>query len=118
MNTKPSQVVTVSARNKSGGLLAPYFASRVSEAMANLSELAEETIVHPVQHVPGLLNPADIPTRDRTTAEEVKMGSIWQSGPAYLELPFPATLGVLSVSNSHTLVHSHKFTFSFEKVLV
>ena len=90
MNTKPSQVVTVSARNKSGGLWAPYFASIVSEAMANLSELAEE----------------------------VKMGSIWQSGPAYLELPFPATLGVLSVSNSHTLVHSHKFTFSFEKVLV
>ena len=55
MNTKPSQVVTVSALNKSGGLLAPYFASMVSEAMANLSELAEE----------------------------VKMGSIWQSGPAW-----------------------------------
>jgi len=94
MDTKPSQITTavdsqctISALDKSGGVLAPYFASRVSEAMANLAELAEETIVHPVQHVPGLLNPADIPTRDKTTVEEVKMGSIWQSGPAYLTLP-------------------------------
>ena len=94
MDTKPSQVTTavdsqctISALDKSGGVLAPYFASRVSEAMANLAELAEQTIVHPVQHVPGLLNPADIPTRDKTTAEEVKMGSIWQGGPAYLTLP-------------------------------
>ena len=44
-------------------------------------------MVHPVQHVPGLLNPADIPTRAKTTPDEVRMGSIWQSGPAYLSLP-------------------------------
>ena len=94
MDTKPSQITTavdsqctISALDKSGGLLAPYFASRVSEAVANLAELAEETVVHPVQHVPGLLNPADIPTRAKTTPEEVRMGSIWQSGPAYLSLP-------------------------------
>ena len=94
MDIKPSQITlavdsqcTISALDKSGGLLAPYFASRVSEAVANLAELGEETRVLPVQHVPGLLNPADIPTRDKTTVEEVRMGSIWQRGPAYLALP-------------------------------
>ena len=86
MDIKPSQITlivnsqcTISALDKSGGLLAPYFASRVSEAMINLAELGEETRVLPVQHVPGPLNPADIPTRDKTTIEEVKMESIWQS---------------------------------------
>ena len=94
MDFKPIQVTiavdsqcTISAIEKSGGLLAPYFASRVSEAMTNLAELAEHSVVHPVQHVPGPLNPADIPTRDKTTPDEVREESIWQSGPAYLSLP-------------------------------
>ena len=55
--------------------------------MANLSEVAEETIVHAVQHVPGTHNPADIPTRDTTTPEEVMQDSVWQQGPSYLTLP-------------------------------
>ena len=94
MDVKPAQIdvavdsqCTISALEKSGGLLAPYFASRVSEAVANMTELAEHSVVHPVQHVPGPLNPADIPTRDKTSVDEVKEGSIWQSGPAYLALP-------------------------------
>ena len=55
--------------------------------MANLSEISDETVINPIQHVPGPLNPADIPTRDTTTANEVADGSIWQSGPPYLLLP-------------------------------
>ena len=93
MDVKPSEVTiavdsqcTISALEKSGGLLAPYFASRVSEAMSNLSDLAEETIVNAVQHVPGQLNPADIPTRDMTLPDEVRDGSVWQRGPDYLTL--------------------------------
>ena len=73
MDTKPKQVTrwwTASAPSvpwrSPGGLLAPYFASRVSEAVENL---AEQALVLPVQHVPGPLNPADIPTIDRTTPD-------------------------------------------------
>ena len=62
---------TISTVEKSGGLLAPYFASRISEAMGNLSEVAEDTVVDPIQHVPGKSNPADIPTRATMTPEEV-----------------------------------------------
>ena len=94
MDDKPSEVTTVvdsqctiSAMEKSGGLLAPYFASRVSEASMNLTELSEETLVHPIQHVPGVLNPSDIATRANSTFEDVKEGSTWQTGPAYLYLP-------------------------------
>ena len=94
MDVKPSEVTialdsqcTISALQKSGGLLAPYFASRVSEALGNLTELQDETVVNEIQHVPGTLNPADIPTRDYTVPAEVMDDSIWQNGPAYLTLP-------------------------------
>ena len=93
MEVKPAEITlavdsqcTISALQKSGGTLAPYFASRVSESLENLSELTEETIVNPVQHVPGQLNPADIPTRDATTPDEVSDNSVWQQGPSYLAL--------------------------------
>ena len=94
MDTKPCRITmavdsqcTISAMEKVGGLLAPFFASRVSEASANLSELSEETIVDPILHVPGPLNPADIPTRACSTGKDVQADSIWQSGPDYLSLP-------------------------------
>ena len=52
MDQKPSLITiamdsqcTISAMEKSGGLLAPYFASRASEASANLADLAAETEV-------------------------------------------------------------------------
>ena len=64
--------------------MTPYFASRVSEASTNLSDLAAVTIVQPVMHVPGDQNPADIPTRDHSKREDVVQESIWQSGPSYL----------------------------------
>ena len=70
MDEKPEMITiagdsqcTISATEKSGGTLAPYFASRVSEAMSNLEEISECTVVNEIQHVPGNLNPADIPTR-------------------------------------------------------
>ena len=91
MDIKPESVTlagdsqcTISATEKTGGVLAPYFACRVSEAMSNLEELTEHTVVRDIQHVPGTDNPADIPTRAKTTPEEVLAGSLWQSGPSYL----------------------------------
>ena len=94
MDVKPAEVTlamdsqcTISAVEKSEGLLAPYFASRIAKASSNLSEVAEDTVVNPIMHVPGLLNPADIPTRPSTTPEEVLEGTVWQNGPSYLSLP-------------------------------
>ena len=94
MEVKPSRITiavdsqcTISAIDKSGGILAPYFAARVSESMTNLAEVSEEILVDPILHVPGLLNPADIPTRGNTTPDEVREGSTWQNGPDYLRLP-------------------------------
>ena len=94
MDVKPDQITlamdsqcTISAVEKSGGVLAPYFASRVSEASANLTEIGEVVPVNPIMHVPGILNPADIPTRPTTTPKEVMEGSLWQCGPSYLALP-------------------------------
>ena len=92
MDEKPGMVTlagdsqcTISATEKTGGTLAPYFASRITEAMTNIEEIADCTTVDEIMHVPGVQNPADIPTRSRTTPEEVRNGSIWQSGPAYLK---------------------------------
>ena len=62
MDVRPEQVTlvtdsqcTISAVEKSGGLLAPYFASRISEASANLTEIAEHFVMNPILPVPGLL---------------------------------------------------------------
>ena len=94
LTDKPSQITiatdsqcSISALEKSGGILAPFFASRVSEAYSNLSEMPDDILIHPVQHVPGDLNPADIPTRAGSVPEDVREGSLWQGGPAYLALP-------------------------------
>ena len=94
MDEKPTRVTTavdsectISAFEKSGGVLAPYFASRISEASENLSDLAEHTTVDPIMHIPGILNPADIPTRATSRPEDVKQTSVWQSGPNFLSLP-------------------------------
>ena len=72
---------------KVGGLWAPFFASRVSEASNNLAELSDEIIIHPHLHVRGSLNPADTPTRGSSTDKDVQADSIWQSGPDYLSCP-------------------------------
>ena len=53
----------------------------------NLSELAENSIIHPMFHVPGLLNPADIPTKANSTGKDVQADSMWKCGPEYLLLP-------------------------------
>ena len=50
-------------------------------------DLAAATEVIPVQHVPGVLNPADIATRPHSVPEDVMEDSVWQSGPAFLSLP-------------------------------
>ena len=88
MEYKPSLVnlavdsqCSISALQKSGGLLAPYFASRVSESVSNLPHLLDDILVDPIQRVPGPMNPADIPPDD------VRHGSVWQDGPNYLRLP-------------------------------
>ena len=84
MDPKPTRITiatdsqcTISAVEKSGGTLAPYFASRVSESMNNLAEIDENIIIDPVLHVPGSQNPADIPTHANTTPDEVREGSVW-----------------------------------------
>ena len=91
MDEKPYQITTaldsqctISAFERSGGSLAPYFASRVSEASSNLADLGEHSFVQPIMYVPGDLNPADLPTRANTRKEEVLPGSTWQNGPDYL----------------------------------
>ena len=73
MDEKPYQITTaldsqctISAFERSGGSLATYFASRVSEASSNLADLGEHSVVQPIMYVPGDLNPADLPTKANT----------------------------------------------------
>ena len=54
--------------------------------------MPDDIIIHPVQHVPGDFNPADIPTRAGSAPDDVREGSgkvdqvIWpfpeRSGPS------------------------------------
>ena len=75
---------TIAALEKSGGLLAPYFANRVSEIVRNLKEVSETVEVGDVLHLAGPLNPADLPTRETCSADDLNPDSEWMSGPAFL----------------------------------
>ena len=93
MPDKPEQAIicgdsecSIAALEKTGGVLGPYFANRVSEIQENISQLEELVdIVEPVQHIAGDLNPADLGTRGHATLEELDKDSIWQNGPRFLE---------------------------------
>ena len=91
---KPSSVTltgdsqcTIAALQKSGGLLAPYFANRVSEIVRNLKEVLKTVKVGDVLHLAGPLNPADLPTRETCTASDLSPDSVWMLGPAFLYKP-------------------------------
>ena len=77
----------IAATEKSGGVLGPYLASRVSEFHLNMEEMREKAFVEPLQHVPGVKNIADLVTRGHASVKEVGPGSEWQDGPGFMKLP-------------------------------
>jgi hypothetical protein len=78
---------TLAALKKSGALMRPYFANRVSESLMLLKELERlcEEVVE-VRHVAGHLNPADLGTRGNVKMADMGPGSPWQVGPEFLKL--------------------------------
>ena len=79
---------SIAATEKSGGLLGPYFANRVNEYYQLRGEIEELVdFAEPLQHVPGELNvSADMCTRGRAKADDLRPDSPWQGGPAFLRL--------------------------------
>merc|ERR1712082_24003 len=75
---------TIATPEKSGGLLAPYFANQVSEIVRNMKEVSETVEGGDVLHLAGPLNPADLPTRETCSADDLNPDSEWMSGPAFL----------------------------------
>ena len=93
MSMKPSKVTisgdsqcTIAAMERSGERLAPYFCNRVSEISRNLGDLRKETEVEQIFHIPGPVNPADLPTRETATFKDLSQTSTWISGPTFLHL--------------------------------
>ena len=82
-------MASIGALAKASAVLKPYFANRVSEVkkiQVQLSELTDE--VNDVRHVAGILNPADWGMRGQANMSDLGLGSVWQSGPAFLSTPF------------------------------
>ena len=80
---------SVGAMEKTGGVLRPFFANRVSELKrirSSLSEVSDE--VPRIHHIPGNLNPADIGTRGQATLKDLGLESRWQCGPNFLRQPY------------------------------
>ena len=53
----------------------------------NLEDLRKDTVVEDVLHVPGHLNPADLPTHEAASCNDLLESSEWISGPAFLYQP-------------------------------
>ena len=79
---------SIAATEKSGGILGPYFANRVSEYYRLRDEI-EDLVgqVEPLQYIPGELNiSADMCTRGKAGIGDILPGSSWQEGPSFLKL--------------------------------
>ena len=80
---------TIAAVDLENGLLKPYLANRRAVTKGKLQEWRKfpEIVIEELQHIVGLLNPADLPTRTNCTAKEVNVNISWQNGPTFLQLP-------------------------------
>ena len=77
----------LAALQKPAQQMKPYFANRVAEVWALIEEA--KTLCKDVESplfVPGVHNPADLGTREGVTMSDVKGGTPWQQGPAFLRL--------------------------------
>lgn len=90
---KPAGVVmltdsecTISAVEKTTSSLKPFFHNRVSELHENISMMKNICPVEDLLHVSGLLNPADLATRDTTKAVDIGPASFWFLGPSFVGL--------------------------------
>ena len=76
------------------------------------ADLFPETVLHTTCHLPGELNIADLGTRDETSPNEINQGSLWQTGPEFLQLPkesWPLTdPSTLSIPNEELLPRHHR----------
>ena len=85
MKERPSRVTfcldsecTIAAVDSENGLLKPYLANRRAVVKGKLQEWRKkfpEIEIEELQHIAGLLNPADLPTRSNCTAKEVEVNT-------------------------------------------
>ena len=94
----------IAACDINANALQPYFSNRVVEIVNTMAswgapaevkpqdELQYEIscsddaacIVDPLQHIPGIQNIADLPSRGNVALEEIGPGSAWQVGPKFI----------------------------------
>ena len=75
---------TISALETTSRALKPFFHNRVGEVLENVEKMKKYCPVEDVHHLPGHLNPADVPTRGLAKVSELGPGSFRQKGPAFL----------------------------------
>ena len=94
---KPEQVTicldsecTIAAVDSENGILKSYLANRRATYLGALKDWKEsypETGFEDLQHVAGVLNPADLLTRGACQMSDLGINSDWQKGPAFLCSP-------------------------------
>ena len=77
---------TISCLESRTSLLKPFLHNRRAEILDNMEKIRKYCPMEDVQHVAGILNPADLPTRG-VKLDEIGIGSLWQSGAEFLSLP-------------------------------
>ena len=84
MREPPSSVTcldsecTIAAVDLENGLLKPYLTNRRAVVKGKLQEWRKkfpEMVIEDLQHIAGLLNPADLPIRNNCTAKEVEVNT-------------------------------------------
>ena len=97
LDIKPQRVwvagdseTVLASREKHSGYFSEYYGNRVGETHDNQKKIEEICPVGEAGewwHIRGSNNPADRPTRLDTKPDDIKYGSTWQKGEAFLHLP-------------------------------
>ena len=76
-------VINSSWKNSGNGPTPNVVKGKVQEWRQKFPEVTVEDL----QHIAGVINPADLPTRTNCTALDIGKESNWQNGPEFLKLP-------------------------------
>ena len=111
---------TIRAVEKSGRLLAPYFASHVSEAALKLADHAESSIAHPLMNVLGTLNPIRIYLQEPTPKSIMSVKKVFSNVDLhfYIYGSFTQLLGVCARTRAENTKSKLQFSsFKWTRIL-
>ena len=94
IDVKPQLVIpmldskcTISLLDDNSRSLKPFFQNRVAEIRDNMDDIRKICPLEEPHYIESSLNVADLVTKGKAKIDDIKLGSLWQTGPSFFTLP-------------------------------